>query len=258
MKNKKRMNAIRSMALAVMGSLSVASVQAQNADEVVNNYLNGTGGKDKWSSVKTIRMRGKIKAQSTELPVTILQGEGGKMKVSTLSHGKDFVQMAFDGTTAWSTNQATLLPEKMTDEDTYNLKQDAGSDFPDPFLNYKNKGYKVEIQGNEKVENVDCVKVKMTKNPQKVNNKAEENTIDYFLDAQTSVPLMSRVKLKQGPVRGVVQETYFSNYQKVQGIMFPFEMRYRINGLQGQTIYIESVELNVPLDDKEFALPTNN
>lgn len=246
----------RTLVLLAMSMAAVAvHVNAQTADEVVSNYLNNSGGKDKWASVRTIRMEGKIRMQSVEIPVTILQGTDGKMKVSTWINGTEFVQSAYDGTTAWSTNAVTKRPEKMSDEDTYNIRQDASADFPDPFLNYKNKGYKVDVEGKEQVGNTEYVKVKLTKNPQKVNNKVRENSVFYYMDAQSYVPLKSFSTLIKGPVRGIAQEIEYADYRKVDGFLFPFEMRYRMNGQPGQTVLIEKITLNSALNEQEFSFP---
>lgn len=250
------MKIVNSIMIAITGMAATClSVRAQTADDVVNSYFNNSGGKDKWASVKTIRMQGKIRMQSVDIPVTILQGANGKMKVSTFVNGTEFVQAAYDGTTAWSTNAVTKLPEKMSEEDTYNIRQDASADFPDPFLNYKNKGYIVEVQGKEQVGNIEFVKVKLIKNPQKLNNQIRENSVYYYMDAQSFVPLKSLSTLVKGPIRGITQEIEYADYRKVDGLLFPFEMRYRMNGQPGQTVFIEKVTINSALDDKEFILP---
>lgn len=239
-----------------VGMAAVAvQVNAQTADEAVTNYLNNSGGKDKWASVKTIRMEGKIRMQSVEIPLTILQGTDGKMKVSTWINGTEFVQSAYDGTTAWSTNPVTKRPEKMSEEDTYNIRQEASADFPDPFLNYRDKGYKVDVEGKEKVGNTEYVKVKLTKNPQKVNNQVQENSVYYYMDAQSYVPFKSFSTVVKGPVRGLSQEIEYTDYRKVDGFLFPFEMRYRMNGQPGQTVFIEKIILNSPLNNTEFSFP---
>ncbi|WP_428662150.1 hypothetical protein [Runella sp.] len=248
---------MKNIGLIVLAVVGIATVEAkaQTADDVVNNYLIGIGGADKWASVKTLRMLGKIKMQSVEVPVTIVQGAGGRMKISTFMNGTEFVQMAFDGTIAWSTNAVTKIPEKMSEEDTYNLQQDAIADFPDPFLNYRNRGYEVQVEGTEKLENVDHVKVKLIKKPQKVNNVMVENSVYYYMNPINSVPFLSQITLQKGPIRGIMQEIMYRNYQNVEGILFPFEMNYRMNGQPGQTILIEKININPKLEDKEFAFP---
>ncbi len=248
------MNTIKSLVLVTVG-LMAGVVRAQTPDEVVNGYLNYAGGKDKLSTIKTIRMEGKIKMQSVEIPLTILQEKGGKLKMMTTINGVDFVQTAYDGKTAWSTNAVTKLPEIMSEEDTYNLQQETDADFSSPFLDYKSKGYNAEVQGREKVGNVDCIKLKLTKKALKRNKKVEENSMIYYFDAQNFNLLMSRGLMNSGPVRGIPQEIMYNNFQKVDGMMFPFEMRYRIAGQEGQTIIIEKITVNSRLDNKVFVFP---
>ncbi|AXE17122.1 hypothetical protein DR864_04925 [Runella rosea] len=248
------MNTIKSMVLVAVGLMAVVA-RAQTPDEVVNGYLNQTGGKDKLSALKSLRMEGKIKMQSVEIPVTIFQEKGGKLKIATIVNGVEFVQTAYDGKTAWATNAVTKLPEILSEEDTYNIQQEADADFPNPFLDYKSKGYVVETQGREKVGNVDCIKLKLTKKGLKRNKKVEENSMVYYFDAQDFSLLMSRGLINNGPVRGIPQEIMYNNFQKVDGMTFPFEMRYRISGQEGQTIIIEKIAINPVLDNKVFVFP---
>jgi hypothetical protein len=249
------MKKIKTLAISAFFALTAVASQAQTVDEILTKYFANTGGKEKWAAIKSIKMTGKVKAQAMELPVVLLQGADGKTKMSANFQGKEFVQMAFDGTTAWSTNQMTMKAEKMEGEDAENIKQDAVADFPDPFIDYKVKGYKVELEGKETVEGTECFKIKLTKKPQKVEGKEEENVVTYFFDTQNYVPIMSRTMVKKGQMKGMSQESLFSDYQEVNGLMFPFTISYRMNGQTGQSITMEKIETNVTLDPKDFAFP---
>lgn len=249
------MKTIKTFALTAIFAIATVVSQAQSVDEILDKYFTNTGGKDKWTAIKSIKMAGKMKMQAMELPITMMQGADGKIKMSANFQGKEFVQVAFDGTTAWSTNQMTMKAEKMEGEDAENIKRDAVGDFPDPFIDYKTKGYKVELEGKETIEGTECFKVKLTKKPQKVEGKDEENVVTYFFDAQNYVPIMSRTMVKKGPMKGMAQESLFSDYQDINGLVFPFTISYRMNGQTGQSITMEKIETNVSLDPKEFAFP---
>nr|WP_290941296.1 hypothetical protein [Haliscomenobacter sp.] len=73
-----------------------------------------------------------------------------------------------------------MKAEKSDAEATEMFKTSLG-DFPDPFLDYSAKGYKVELVGKETVEGTETFKVKLTKKPYTIEGKTEENVSFYFL-----------------------------------------------------------------------------
>lgn len=230
---------------------------AQSADDVINKYIQVVGGADKLAAIKDIKMSGKVKvpSQGLELPVVMLQKAPNKQKMTMTFQGKEIVQPAFDGEVAWQTNFMTMKAEKMETEDSENLKKDL--DFPDPFLNYKSKGYSATLEGEETIEGVACHKIKLTKKPVKVDGKEEEDFSYYFFDKENGVPVMTRSVGKKGPMKGVTTESFMSDYQEVNGLYFPFTINQKVNGQVAASISITKIELNVNIEDKEFTFPNN-
>jgi outer membrane lipoprotein-sorting protein len=152
-------------------TLSFVSVQAQTADEIINKYIETIGGKEKLATLNGVKMEMVANYQGMEIPVEVTSTKDGKMLVKINLMGKEMTQVAFDGTTGWSTNGMTMKAEKMDSETLDNMKKTAGKDFPDPFLNYKDKGYSAEYVGKETKEGTECHKVKLTKLPQTINGE---------------------------------------------------------------------------------------
>lgn len=240
------------LAAFLVGSAFV-SASAQTVDEILDKYFAQTGGKDKWMALQSMKMSGKVKMQGMELPFVAVQKAPNKMKVTATFQGKEITQPAFDGTTAWSTNFMTMKPEKMTTEQSENMKEEA--QLQDPFLNYKDKGYKAELMGKETIEGTECHKIKLTRKPVKVDGKEEENTEFYFFSVADNVPIMKRTTAKEGQAKGATIEQFMSDYQEVNGLYFPFTTTIKYNGQVGQTLAVEKVETNVTVDDKEFTFP---
>jgi hypothetical protein len=231
-------------------------VKAQTADEIVSKYIEKTGGKDAWSKVTTSKTTAKVKTQGMDFPAIMLSKKM-KQKISFTFQGINMVQPAFDGTTGWQTNFMNMKPEKMEAEDTEILRSEV-DDFPNPFLNYKQKGYTLELQDAEVVEGTDCFKLKMTKKPIKIDGKDEENASVYLIDKENFIPILIRSVIKKGPAKGKLSEIYFSDYQDVNGLMMPFTIDQKFEAQTQASIVIEKIELNVDIDDKEFAFPEGN
>lgn len=227
---------------------------AQTADEIIANYFENTGGIDNWNKIEGIKMSAKINQGGMEIPLEIIQLKDGKQMTVINFQGKELKQGVFDGNVLWSTNFMTQKAEKADQETTDNMKLQK-NDFPDPFLNYKEKGYTVEYLGKEKIDGVDTYKIKLTKEPINIDGKKEENVVFYYFDAENYVPLVVQTEIKSGPMKGQSSEVKFSDYQEVGGVYFPFSMTQGLKGQPGQTIAIDKIELNPKVDAKEFAFP---
>lgn len=246
-------------ALLFVALSAMFAAQAQTADEIIKKYLENTGGEAKWRAVEGMRMKANLKMQGMELPMESLQMRDGKSYSSVNFQGMTFNQNVFDGTTLWSTNQMTMKPEKSDAESTENYKLTAAADFPDPFLDYQKKGYKVEFLGKETVEGTETFKLKLTKKPIKVDGKDTENVSIYYFDAENYVPLVFESEITSGPAKGMISQTKMSDYQEVNGLMMPFSITQGAKGQPGGvTINTTTVELNPKVDPKIFAFPSGN
>ena len=238
----------------LLGSLSV---QAQTLDEILNKYFENTGGIAKWRSLQAVKMSAKINQMGMEIPLTIYQMKDGRQATVITFQGKEIKQGVFDGTNLWSTNFMTQKAEKSDAESTENFKSNIG-DFPDPFLDYKTKGYKAELVGKETVDGTECFKIKLTRKPIKVDGKTEENVSFYFFDASDFVPIMTESEVKSGPGKGTTMQSRMSDYQEVGGLMFPFTMSMGMKGSKdAQAIVTTGVELNPTVNASMFTLPAD-
>jgi hypothetical protein len=172
--------------------------------------------------------------------------------------GKPVKQGVYDGATLWSTNFSTSKAEKSDAETTENYKQDIG-EFPDPFLNYKERGLKAELIGKEKIDGTETFKIKLTKKPIKIDGTPTDNVVFYYFDTENFVPIMAEQEVKSGPAKGMIAQEKMSDYQDVNGIMFPFSSSQGMKGQPGGfQLTTTKIEINVKVDDKDFAYPTEN
>jgi len=227
-------------------------LHAQTVEEIIEQYLENTGGASEWAKLSSVKMEGKVSAQGMDIPIEIVQTKEGKMYMKFQLQGQEITQQAFDGKEAWGVNFMTMKPEKSDGETTENMKREM-SDFPDPFLDMKSKGYKAELLGKETIEGTECFKVKLTKRPLMVDGAEVENISLYFFDTENFVPIMVEKEMKSGPAKGITSQTLMSDYQEVDGLYFAFSITEKAKGTpQGQAISITKVELNPTLDPAAF------
>lgn len=238
--------------------LLVASLgaSAQTADEIINRYFENTGGADKWKALEGVRMSASINQGGMEIPIEQLQLRDGRQGVKITFQGKEIKQGVFDGKELWSHNFMTMKAEKSDAESTENFKLTLG-EFPDPFLRYKENGYKVELMGKETVEGSECFKIKLTKKPVTVDGKKEESVAFYYFDTNDYVPIVVEQEIKSGQGKGMVSQTKMSDYTEVNGLMFPFSMSQGVKGGGGQGFRVTKIELNPKVDASFFNFPAS-
>ena len=247
------MKKLQNLFLVAIVSLLTISLNAQSVDEIIGNYLENTGGAENWENVKGVRMNASINQMGMEIPIEMVQLKD-KMYTKISIQGQEIKQGVFDGETLWSTNFMSMKAEKSDQEDVDNVKNEL-AEFPDPFLNYKDKGFTVELMGTETVEGSDVFKIKLTKKPMVVDGEEVPNVSIYYFDSENFVPIMVHEEVMSGPGKGMIMESKMSDYQEVEGLYFPFSMTQGVKDQPGQPITIESIELNPSIDDSEFNFP---
>lgn len=229
-------------------------VNAQTADEILANYFENIGGLENLKKIEGMKMTAKVNNGGMEIPLEIYQFKGGKQLTIINFQGKELKQGVFDGETLWGHNFMTMKAEKSDAETTANMKLN-NNDFPDPFIDYKEKGYLVELLGKEDIDGTETFKIKLTKEPITVDGKEEEDVSFYFFDTENFVPIAMQSEIKTGQGKGMIQEITFSDYQEVDGLYFPFSMTQGVKGQPGAPITISAIELNPEVDDSVFAFP---
>lgn len=248
------MRLIQFFFIAVLFTFS-NTLTAQTAEEIIATYLETIGGEENWKNLKGISMEAKMKMQGMELPISIISMADGKQYSEIDIQGKKIKQGVFDGEGMWSVNFMTGKPEPMEAEAVENFKKNEAKEFPDPFIDYKKKGYKAELIGDEAMDGTLCHLIKLTKNPIMKNGVEEQVVSIYYFDTETMVPIAQEAvsgSMMQGPPGGADKMiTKVSDYDEVDGLFFPFT----ITMPQGEMV-IEKITLNPEISDEDFKMPT--
>lgn len=252
----KRLSLILSI-LFIAFIIKPASVDAQDmdVDEIINNYLENTGGVDAWNALKGIKTMAKVNQGGMEIPLEIVQLSDGRQYTMINFQGNTIMQGVFDGETMWNTNFQTMKAEKADAELTEMMKLNA-NDFPDSFLGYKEKGYTIELVGMETMEGTETYKIKLVREPITVEGEKVDDISYYYFDTENFVPIAMESEVKVGPQKGIIQQLTFSDYQEVEGLYFAFSMTQGIKDGPSQPLMFETIELNPEVDDSVFAFPT--
>lgn len=239
---------LKRMLILVLVVCAFPALQAQSVDEILDTYFENTGGKDNWLNLSSQTVRAKMEMQGMEFPAMMVSKRPNKVKMTIDIQGMQMV-MATDGQTAWMINpmmgstDAQIMPAAQA-------KDFERQKFESDFLNYKEKGHKVALEGTETVDGVECYKVKLEK---------ENGDVEFhYFDTENNVIIMYEAFVPEGPMKGQVVETYFSDYQEVGDFMMPHYLESKMGGMTIQKMTFEQFELNRDIDDSEFALPKKN
>ena len=240
--------------LVLIAVLIAVPVQAQSVDEILNNYFENTGGLEQWKSLEGIKMMAKVNQGGMEIPLEIVQLKDGRQMTTITFQGKEFKQGVFDGEVLWGHNFMSMKAEKSDAEATANFKLNT-NDFPDSFIDYKEKGYTIEFMGTEEIEGTETYKLKLIKEPLTIDGNEEQDVSFYFFDTENFVPLAVQTEIKSGQAKGMTQEITFSDYQEVDGLYFAFSMTTGLKGGPSNPMSFDSIELNPTVEDTSFAFP---
>ncbi|SFR50326.1 hypothetical protein SAMN04490243_2365 [Robiginitalea myxolifaciens] len=241
--------------LIMVIALAIAMpAQAQTADEILDTYFENIGGKENLKAIKGMKMTASVNQGGMEIPLEIYQMSDGRQATVIKLQGQEFKQGVFDGESLWGTNFQTGKAEKSDAETTANFKLNT-NDFPDAFLDYKEKGYTVELMGTETIEGTETFKIKLVKEPLTIEGETVEDISFYYFDAENFVPLALESQINQGPAKGQMQYITFSDYQEVDGIYMPFSMSQGVKNGPSQPISMTTIELNPEVDEAIFAFP---
>jgi outer membrane lipoprotein-sorting protein len=226
-------------------SPSTGSVPAASIDEIVQKYLTAKGGADKLRAVQSVKTTGHVKAPGGEVTITSYAKRPNMMRRETTRQGQTAI-VAVDGKTVWALNPLRgPQPQEVTGAQAEAALQDAG-DFDSMLLDYKQKGYTLELVGLDTSGGIATYHLKIVRNgrPQ-----------DLYLNAETMLESRMTVDIDQAGRKGLAS-IEFSNYKPVEGIMVPFTIRQSYDGqLLGEVVY-DTIQFNLPVDDALFKKPS--
>ena len=239
---------MRKVLLGIVASiLFVLPLSAQTADQIVANYIKTIGGMEKIQAVKSMRQTGKFSGGGGFEAMIVNESKRPNLvRQEFLLQGLTAVN-AYDGKTGWKINpfSGKKDAESLGEEEMKQIIED--SDFDGPLVNYAAKGIRVELVGKEEYEGSDVYKLKVT--------LANGTVKYYFMDTDYFVPIKIETKqINRGTE--VEFETVLGDYKEVGGVYYPFSVESGVKGSPNKaSVTLEKIEINVAMDDKNFALP---
>ncbi len=229
------------------GAQAPAAESAPSVDEIIAKNIQARGGLEKIKAVRTMRATGTIDQGDFRARFVQENERPNKVREEFIIQGMAQVE-AYDGKTGWQVSpfEGRKDPDKLSADDMKGLITDA--DIDGQLVDYKNKDHRAEFIGHDSVEGTDCYKIKLTLSNSDVRY--------YYIDTDSFLEL--KVETERS-IRGTVRysETYYGDYDQVNGIYFPFAFESGQKGSPFRVKFtVDKIEINVPIDDARFTMPT--
>ncbi len=222
---------------------------AVTADEIIARHIEARGGSENMKGIQSLQFTGKLVVTgefTAEFAMTRSIRRPDRVRTEATLQGMTTVR-AWDGHDGWAISPlfGRKDPERISRDDSKELIEIA--DIDGPLVNSASKGNRIEYLGTEDVEGTEAHKFRVT---------GKDGDVQYvYLDPDYF--LVIRV-IQQRLVRGaqLETETEFGNYEKVDGVYFPFSIESGPKGgAKARQITIDKAQANIDLSDALFQFP---
>jgi hypothetical protein len=235
----------------LVASLSLVSgtSNALTADDLVAKHIEARGGAEKMKAIQSLQLTGKLALSgdfTAEFALVRQIRRPNQVRSDATLQGLTTVR-AWDGREGWGISPlwGRKDAERLSPDESKELIEIA--DFDGPLVDSASKGNRIEYLGTEDVDGTEAHKLRVT---------TKDGDIQYvYLDPDYY--LVIRI-LYQRAVRGaqVEVETDFGNYEKINGVYFPFSIDAGSKGeAKTRKITIDKVEANIALKETLFQFP---
>ncbi len=218
----------------IISTCSLVSTAQNNVDSVVNKLIDTMGGRDKLLAINTIKKSGNVEFSGQKIPITYYAVNNVAERTEfTFSGMTGYNILTKDSGYNFSPFQGQTSPENMTAEDV-RLSQDE-IDLAGVLVDYKKKGYTIDLLENEDVDGVDAIQLKINIDPNK--------TLYYFVDPSTYYIIRIKSVTNSNGQQNI-NTTNFYNFKKTkEGVLFPYTF---------DNITYDTIEINIPIDPNLF------
>ncbi|HEX5153897.1 MAG TPA: hypothetical protein VFW07_20770 [Parafilimonas sp.] len=238
------MNKMKTCFFTLIALLSLTIANAQTADEIIAKHADAIGGKDKISQINSVYLESTTSVMGNDGPTKTYIVNGKAYKNESEFAGQNFVTVVTD-TGGWKINayEGASDPTALSDDEFKRYSDEIYT--TDPLANYAANGGKVELVGQEQVNNVNAYKLKYT-------NKYGLETF-YYIDPATWY-IIQTTSTATAMGQEVLVTTTFSNYTKTDfGIFMPYTIRLDL-GQFALDVNTQKIEINKDIDPKIFEM----
>lgn len=230
--------------------LTAPSSPAQTVDEIVTRHIAARGGRDKLTSVQTVKMTRTVASGiGTTLKVIVYKNRPDLLRVEQgpAQPGAAMTPRGINAGAVWDMVQGKAVsrqPQLAAES------REVDGDFDGLLVDWKEKGHTVTLAGREAMPGADAYKLTVTLKSGLVRT--------IYLDAKTYLDRRHTGILNLPNGRRFDVTIDYDNWRDVEGVKFPFDIMEERTGKEPVVTlvtYTEKIEINVPMDEGLFVAP---
>ena len=232
--------------LAVILVLAAAPVSAQTVDELIAKNIEARGGLARLKAVESVRIERTVAAVFNDIDVVIYKKRPNLYRSEQTVEGAKAPTIRGFADTAWETTGGkTTVREGAGPVE----QREVDADFDGFLVDYREKGHAIAFEGKRKLGPVDVYRLTVT-----MKSGAERIV---YLDATTLLERRHETTIELAPNRRVKTTIDYGDWRDVSGVKFPFAIEEERDA-PGQTFvhYTKRIEVNVPMDEQLFRMPS--
>ena len=201
---------------------------AQTAKEIIDKNIENTGGLTNWKLLNSVILTGNVSLGiKDQYPIKIFQQRPNLTKTAITINRKEMPIEGYDGKKGYAMNYAT---NKLQEYPSY-----VPESFDNDFIDWESKGFEAKYLGKEKIGEIYCHKVELTKNVNKTM---------YYFDTKNYM-LIKEEKSDETLI--------YSDYKPVGSLKFPFRIESSSDKKDGDyVILLSKIETNRVLPENTF------
>ena len=228
------------LGVSILLLVSAQFAQAQTVDEVISKHVEAMGGRQKIMSLSSALMTGTFTAMGATAPINITTTKkhmiGSRIDIDA-DGVNNYQVITPENGWIFTPIQGDKEPRPLAEDQVRSLQVQL--DLHGSFINHKEKGIKIEMEGKGTIDGALCYKLKVT--------SPNTNVTVYFINSQSNLIVKTSTKMFQfGNLEDV--ETAYSDYkQNADGYWFA----YTTAGPRGVTHH-DKIVTNIAVDEKIY------
>ncbi len=218
------------------------------AEKIIDKFIEASGGLKIWEGHTTMKATGTFAMPAMGLTATIqvLKQAPNKIHTTIISDSFGNMEDGFDGIVAWEKSMMTGSKVKSGVELAMSRRM---AQF-NPWAVWNEYYQSATTLGVEKVEDVDCYKVKMVPNEGEGEPELNFFAIDSGLLIKTSSVMINEMGR-------ITIDSFLSDYREVEGVVAPYTVRQVLMGMQEVVMTFQEQTFDVEIPEGTFNLPAD-
>lgn len=219
--------------------LPMGVIHAQTLQELLDKHAEAMGGIDNWKAFKSHIIKEQSERGGKTFMSVLTMKAPNKFRIDLETEDWSRIK-SYDGKEGWIMLNDTLKP--MPEGEDKEMAEEA--EFQGELVLAQHRGHKLEYLGKVDLNGKSVHKIKLQK------SAADEQF--YYLDPKTYLLDMVSEFSEDVSWKGVEFKTTFSDYRKVDELVFPFETLLYANEKLLRRFYTKEILVNPPVEDWVF------